>query len=482
MLKSLFSLFFTFLLVKSQTFENLIVLCKSDCKNIHAVVDGTVHWKKEILVDEQKEFLQLEFHNKNQKQPMNLKFVLDESNKNNTSLYEIHPQEISNLTTAQIFIIFKCHEDIVLQFQLKLELLGTSNQSLIIPFTKQCNQTYFDTDKYKVYLKDLNNENISLLWNNRSPQTLQNNTAIFEFIPPENQTIYIQKVDLEIDQNNTQSAKDLIKKNYTDPPLSYVSNSKKLNIQPKIICKDVSDELILFNLTILSLKFEKPFVIQFYKQCDKKDQDLENNQEFPMFIGTKKNSNELFRAGIPQTDYNYTTKSISENSNAFQMFIYFKAEQSATLQDRFFSQNQKINIVIVTNVKDNDILKIKHQKNLIMNRADDKKQILLYFECLQQGNSTVYVDITFSYLKDSHKTASFSFNKYCAKTIQKQEKTLFGEIVYYIICIVAMLFGVQTIRLFTNLIKQDSNAPEVTIDTSYKRGYSSIEEEKQIEL
>ncbi|CAD8181093.1 unnamed protein product [Paramecium pentaurelia] len=482
MLQQLFPFLFIFSLIKCQTLESLDVSCKQDCKNIHIVKNGSLFWREQTLVDDQKEFLQLTFDNLNPKQSMNLKLELTEQVFNNQSLYEIHPSQINNLTTQKINIIFKCHNDIELQFKLKVEIINSTNQTLIIPFKKQCNEQYFDPTKYSVYLKDLNNENISIGWDNSKPQILQNISAVFEFIPPENQTIYIQNVELNIDNNNTKSAKDLIKKNCLDAPLAYVSNSKKLIIKPEITCNNISNEKILFHLKIDSFKLKEPFFIYFFKQCDKKDKDLENNQEFPIFIGTKKNTNELFRAGVSQIDYNYTTKSISENTNAFQMFIYFKTKDKQTIQERLFPNGQKIDIDIVTRVRDEEILKIKHQKKLQMNNVDDRKQILLYFECQQQGNSTVYVDIIFNYQKDSHKQASFSFNKFCAKTIQKQEKTLFGEVVYYIICIVAMLFGVQTIRLFTNLIKQDANVPEVTIDTSYKRGYSNIEEEKQIEL
>ncbi|CAD8200844.1 unnamed protein product [Paramecium octaurelia] len=462
--------------------ENIDVACKQDCKNIHVVKNGSVYWKEETLVDEQKEFLQLEFQNLKPKQPINLKLELTESVSKNESLFEFHPSQINNLTTQKINIIFKCHLDVELQFKLKVEIINSTNQTLIIPFKKQCNETYFDASKYSVFLRDLNNENISIQWDNSKPQLLSNISTVFEFIPPINQTIYIQDVQLNIDNKNTNSAKDLIKKYYLDPPLAYVSNSKKLVIQPEITCNNISNEKILFHLKINSLKLEESFLIYFYKQCDKQDKDLENNQEFPIYIGTKKNTNELFRAGISQTDYNYTTKSISESTNAFQMFIYFKTKDTETIQQRLFPNGQKIDIDIITRVKDEEILKIKHQKKLQMNNVNDRKQILLYFDCQQQGNSTVYVDIIFNYLDDSHKQASFSFNKFCAKIIQKQEKTLFGEIIYYFICIIAMLFGVQTIRLFTNLIKQDANVPEVTIDTSYKRGYSNIEEEKQIEL
>ncbi len=47
-----------------------------------------------------------------------------------------------------------------------------------------------------------------------------------------------------------------------------------------------------------------------------------------------------------------------------------------------------------------------------------------------------------------------------------------------------MLFGVQTIRLFTSikeykldLIKQEATVPPVSIDTTYKKGYHIQEEE-----
>lgn len=67
---------------------------------------------------------------------MNLKLELTEQVYNNESFFEYHPNKIDNLTKEKINIIFKCHKEIDLKFQLKVELINSTNQTLIIPFKK----------------------------------------------------------------------------------------------------------------------------------------------------------------------------------------------------------------------------------------------------------------------------------------------------------------------------------------------------------
>jgi hypothetical protein len=111
--------------------------------------------------------------------------------------------------------------------------------------------------------------------------------------------------------------------------------------------------------------------------------------------------------------------------------------------------------------------------------------ILLIFKCKAHGLSWVTMQLDFVYGKNTTQTISIEFMKECAEAMEEEQETSFlGDLFYYLLCFMAIFFGLYIIKLFKSthscvdidLLQKESNEEPYTIDTTYKRKYDQMQE------
>jgi hypothetical protein len=124
------------------------------------------------------------------------------------------------------------------------------------------------------------------------------------------------------------------------------------------------------------------------------------------------------------------------------------------------------------------VLRVDWEASKLAQQAWRKtQQILLVFRCKKPGSAKVEMELTFHILEQT-RTVNLAFRKMCGEvsSLASSEPTFLGNLFYYLVCFLGILFGFYVIKWFKHLMEKEQQQSDTSIDTSYKRKYDKLSE------
>ncbi|KAM3143102.1 hypothetical protein pb186bvf_004688 [Paramecium bursaria] len=210
---------------------------------------------------------------------------------------------------------------------------------------------------------------------------------------------------------------------------------------------------------------EKPFKQKFKIDCEPI-----SIRTFDVIIGTRRGTSDIYTADKVRPEFSFDvyenqSKAIQPYEGAFQTYI--QVNENNTKKLNFTSLELKY--------EQNNLVIDYH----IQNKTSYPDKIIFMFHCKQKSQNFVSISYHFTFGEDvKEKKIDFQIIKLCDDPPHLRPHSYFNDMLYYIICIIAIIFGIYVIKLFKikGLMMAEANEQNLTIDTSYKKKYQEMPE------